>query len=431
MVGFTCYVQGKVDPSEFFYGLRLCFDEPPHLSQLRRAVEEAVVGDNALPDGADYAVSDFEILDLRLNEWVMLETRAQLYSGCHLAAVRDAISSTCAGAVETVAQPLEKRVLGFALDARRVFEALDVESEGELRLKGLLTALRHDPNYAVDLFALMDQRNVGVVTLQDYMQWFNAAPSGQFRELHDRLRHGGMTTEQQWAPNGGAASNATTTGNEDGIPVLDGAPLSRNTSAYTLVPLSEVRSKYTVPRTAQPPTSGTPPAPGRETPTQEAARGSRASKREGDSTKAPTNAVPSPADSPAPPPLASVVSGVAAVPPAASGTGTNPNQPQFKDPGNLDAARRVIDLLQKSVEQSKRRTQGDLPESIVSRLKSMRKVAHMTAAAEGQRSNPAAPASATTAAAAASFASQSTTPENANLASSVGAERKREKKTHS
>jgi len=58
-------------------------------------------------------------------------------------------------------------------------------------MRSLLRALRHDVNYAIDLFSLLDQRATGSVTYQDFMAVFNERDSAFWHELALRLEHGG------------------------------------------------------------------------------------------------------------------------------------------------------------------------------------------------------------------------------------------------
>jgi hypothetical protein len=191
MVGFMCYVMGRLDPSEFFCGLQLTFGTPPHLAQLKQAIEERVVTDGVVPDGGEYGVGDVEILDLRLDAWVPLTSRGQLYSGCFLAAVRDAATSSASGVVDRVAKKPEAVVMGFALEARRLFDALDAESAGALSMRPILKALRHDVNYAIDLFSTLDRRGTGTISFQDFMAAFNERQPAFWHELALRIEHGG------------------------------------------------------------------------------------------------------------------------------------------------------------------------------------------------------------------------------------------------
>jgi hypothetical protein len=191
MVGFMCFVMGRLDPSEFFCGLQLTFGSHPHLVQLKQSVEERVAADGVVPDGGEYAVGDLEILDLRLNQWVPLDARSQLYSGCFVNAIRDSAAASAAGAVERAAPRPGTQVMGFALEARRLFDGLDIDGAGALSMRSLLRTLRHDVNYAIDLFSALDQRATGTVTFQDFMTTFNERDAAFWHELALRLEHGG------------------------------------------------------------------------------------------------------------------------------------------------------------------------------------------------------------------------------------------------
>src|SRR3989338_1062513 len=191
-MGFLCYVCGKTDPSEFFYGMRLTFDGPPHLVQLKQAIEARAVQDNALPDGSKYIITDLEILDLRLNMWTPLDSRAQLYSGCHICAIRDSASATSSGPIDVARKLPQQRALGFALDVETTFRALDVENRGLVSLSNVLHVFRHDLNYAVDFFQLIDVRNCGQVTMQDVMSATAKRNSDFWKELQLRISRGGL-----------------------------------------------------------------------------------------------------------------------------------------------------------------------------------------------------------------------------------------------
>lgn len=191
MVGFMCYICGRLDPTEFFFGMQLTFPNPPHLLELKKAIEARAVQDGNVADGADFAVRDVEVLDLRLNMWVPLESRSQLYSGCMLTAIRDAASATSAGAVDMASKRPEVKVMAFALEGQRLFEALDANNAGVLTLKPLLKVLRHDVNYAIDFFSMIDMHATGSVNYQDFMTAYHKYHQGVWRELRMRLEHGG------------------------------------------------------------------------------------------------------------------------------------------------------------------------------------------------------------------------------------------------
>jgi hypothetical protein len=205
MVGFMCHVSGKLDPSEFFYGLQLNFDGPPHMVQLRTAIEARVMADNVLPDGGEYYCAGVEILDMRVNLWVPLDHRHQLYSGCHITALRDVMNATAAGQIEQGHRRAEEKVAALGVNAQQLFDALDYDNAGVVSLKALLRVLRHDVNYAIDLFSAIDERSTGRVTFQDFTAAYHRHPRGMWTELHSRLQHGGKLP-------GGEAS------------LLDGAP---------------------------------------------------------------------------------------------------------------------------------------------------------------------------------------------------------------
>ena len=193
MVGFTCTVCGRVDPSEFYCGLTLTFDGPPPLSTLKAAIEERVMADAVLPDGATYIVCDVEILDFRLGQWVPVDSRTQLYSGCQLAAIRDTTTGTAFGVVDVGNKRPDQKttMLAFAADGQKLFAALDGRNAGVLTLKAMLKVLRHDVNYAIDLFTALDERAVGTVNFQDFMAAYHKHVPAFWRELHLRIQHGG------------------------------------------------------------------------------------------------------------------------------------------------------------------------------------------------------------------------------------------------
>ena len=191
-----CYVQGRTDPTQFFYNLTLSFDEHPDLAALKGAIEQRLNEDNIAGEGSDFIVSDIEILDFRLNQWVNVERRSQLYSGCSLCAIRDISTGSSSGAVDRSNTIEIRRVLGFALDAQRLFDALDSEGTGFIRLKNMLRVLRHDVEYAVDAFSTLDAFNDGEVSFQSLLSLFNQ-PEHQtfFQELKNRIAQGGQRVE--------------------------------------------------------------------------------------------------------------------------------------------------------------------------------------------------------------------------------------------
>lgn len=196
MVGFLCTVSGKLDPNEFFFGLMLRFDNAPPLAVLKVAIETKVMEDGIAGDGAQFIVSDLEILDFRLNMWVNLESRTQLYSGCHITAIRDTVTASCAGPLEVLNKSIAQKVLGFAADAQKLFELLDVDNEGVVRMRGMIKVLRHDVNYAVDCFTKLDRRATGEISFQDFMSCYNdQSTEAFFDELRARAMHGGWDSE--------------------------------------------------------------------------------------------------------------------------------------------------------------------------------------------------------------------------------------------
>jgi hypothetical protein len=224
-----CYVSGRIDPTHFFYNMMVVFDEVPDLYSLRRAIEQRSHEDGLCPDGTEYTISDIEVLDFRINAWVNLESRGQLYSGCFLTAIRDVASSTSAGAVDTTSRTSMQRVLGFAVNAQRMFEALDIDGEGLLKLKGFLRVLRHDIEYAVDAMGFLDEDAAGVVTFQQFLQkYHDTANSPFFRTLKNRIENAGRDiTDPHADPNAdvgpnGSMSTAISTNQQ----VLDGAATS-------------------------------------------------------------------------------------------------------------------------------------------------------------------------------------------------------------
>lgn len=189
---FLCYVNGRADPTQFFYNMVVLFDTTPDLYSLRRAIEQQANEDGVCCDGSEFIVSDIEILDFRINQWINLEARSQLYSGCFLTAIRDTATSTCAGAVDTTSRSHLQRVLGFAVHSQRLFEALDVDGDGVLRMKGLIRVLRHDLDYAVEVFSTLDPEAEGVVTYQQFVTMFHVPTNRDFfAELKERIEHGG------------------------------------------------------------------------------------------------------------------------------------------------------------------------------------------------------------------------------------------------
>lgn len=192
-MSFVCYVSGRIDPTNFFYNMICIFDAAPDLYALRRAIEQQANEDQVCPDGSEFWVSDIEILDFRTQQWVNLEGKAQLYSGCLLTAIRDPLNSTSAGPVDAVSSKnILQRVLGFALQSQKLFEALDVDSEGALRLKGFLRVFRHDLAFAVEAFTVLDPHAEGCITYQQFVTIFHQPDRKRFfDELKERMEHGG------------------------------------------------------------------------------------------------------------------------------------------------------------------------------------------------------------------------------------------------
>ena len=187
-----CYINGRIDPTQFFYNLMVVFDSQPDLHSLKRSIEQHVAEDGVCTDGGDFIVSEIEILDFRTNMWVNLESRAQLYSGCHLTAIRSLMGASCSGTIDRSRKTSLQRVLGFALDAQRIFEVLDIDDEGKIRLKGLLRVLRQDVDYAVDVFSFLDKSSEGQVSFQVFLQSFNDFSNRPFfDELQRRIAVGG------------------------------------------------------------------------------------------------------------------------------------------------------------------------------------------------------------------------------------------------
>lgn len=335
MPGFLCYVCGKIDPAEFFYNLQLTFDGPPHLTQLKKAIEERVMKDGVLPDGSIYAVCDVEVLDFRMNMWVTVESRHQLYSGCHLTAIRDTLSGTTAGLIDAASRSnvTTAQRLGFAMDAKEIFEALDTAGAGVLNLKSVLRVLRHDVNYAVDIFSAMDKRATGAITFQDFMTVYHERSKTVWRELQERIAHGGRArhevrpndeTSDRGLDEGAAASGWRGSADEE-------AP-----SVFGALKLAEVRSS----RGQQP---------------------------------APTSQMAMPSIAIAPP--------------------EDGKSPEQKDPTQVEAARKVVDLLQNSVRRRREAKQKEqrLSQAVVSRLKEVsRPVTKPTPSAQGSQ-GPASP----------------------------------------
>lgn len=220
-----CYVSGRIDPTHFFYNMVVVFDEVPDLYSLRRAIEQRSHEDGLCPDGTEYTIADIEVLDFRINAWVNLESRGQLYSGCFLTAIRDVASSTSAGAVDTTSRTSMQRVLGFAVNAQRMFEALDIDGEGLLKLKGFLRVLRHDIEYAVDAMGFLDEDAAGVVTFQQFLlKYHDTANTPFFRTLKNRIENAGREiTDPHADPNattvGPNGSMSTAISNETGAAI--------------------------------------------------------------------------------------------------------------------------------------------------------------------------------------------------------------------
>lgn len=191
-----CYVSGRTDPTQFFYNVMVVFDAPPDLHTLKRSIEQHINDDALCSDGAEFIVSDIEILDFRVNSWVNLESRAQLYSGCHLTVIRSLIGATCSGAVDRSNKTSMQKVLGFAIEAQRMFEVLDVDDENKIRLKGLLKVLRHNVDYAVDVFSFLDRNSEGFVSFQNFLISFNDFNNRNFfGELQKRISSGGRKVD--------------------------------------------------------------------------------------------------------------------------------------------------------------------------------------------------------------------------------------------
>ena len=306
MVNFLCYVCCLFEPNEFFAGLTLSFSNTPHLAQLKRDIEERVLTDGVLPDGSEFAVADIEILDLRYNMWVPLESRAQMYSGCHLTAIRDTLTGTCAGRVDAAHRRPDQHMRAFAMEAQQMYESLDVDNSGQLTLKTMLRALRHDVNYAVELFSELDQRAAGHITFVDFMTWVNNMDQATLRELQRRIIHGGR-------PAANDADAATTMG--EGGSYYSG--LSVPIDHMSMLP-SASSSRYLHHVGGQPMPDATSPSSVR------AAEGSPDDRR---------NAPFSPAE---------------------GSRGAHAGAAQQQPPPSDDVARRVITLLQSSMKQKRR-----------------------------------------------------------------------------
>ena len=107
-IGFICYVSGRTDPTHFFYNMVVSFDSPPALAVLKETVEDRVLQDDCIPDGSQYFIGDFEVLDFRVGMWVTLESKNQLYSGCQLNALRSVGSSSAAEVPANLRKPNPK-----------------------------------------------------------------------------------------------------------------------------------------------------------------------------------------------------------------------------------------------------------------------------------------------------------------------------------
>ena len=219
MTGFVCHVSGRTDPTQFFYNMALVFDGPPDLYSLKRVIEERILLDGLTCDGSFFVVSDIEILDFRVNQWVNLESRAQLYSGCFLTAIRDTVTTSCAGAVDSssssTAQLTIPQVLGFAAGSKRLFEMLDIDSQGSLKLKGLLRVLRKDVHYAVDAFSFLDPDAEGSVTFQQFVSLYLKRENHTFfMELQSRCEHAGLHIQDPFGDDPDDYSSPTSQGKD-------------------------------------------------------------------------------------------------------------------------------------------------------------------------------------------------------------------------
>ena len=187
-IGFICYVSGRTDPTHFFYNLVVSFDAPPPLAKLKEAVEERVLQDDCVPDGSEYYVGDFEVLDFRIGMWVTLESKSQLYSGCQLNALRTVGSSSAAGVVDRAYRPNGERVLRFAVEAQTLFEALDTEDKGELRLPSFLKVFRANVDFAIEAFTQLDRKLEGCIRYRDFLLMTKEREMDDFfRELRLRI----------------------------------------------------------------------------------------------------------------------------------------------------------------------------------------------------------------------------------------------------
>jgi len=226
MVGFVCYVSGRIDPTQFFYNLPIAFDAAPDLASLKKAVEDRVADDGACVDGAEFIVSDFEILDFRMNTWVNLETRAQMYSGCHITAIRDFVTGSSSGAVDKTSKTTVQKVIGFASRAEKVFDVLDTENEGVIRLRNLINVFRHDVDYAVDVYNTLDPLSTGGVTFPMLLVLFNDSSNRPFfDEMQQRIVRGGKAV------------------GETNSPTHDSPPDSARSSARPLIRRADVPSE--------------------------------------------------------------------------------------------------------------------------------------------------------------------------------------------
>lgn len=196
--GFVCYVSGRVDPTQFFYNMAITSSSVPSLSQLKASIEERVLIDNCVPDGSEFRVSDIEILDFRVGMYVTLESRRQLYSGCLLNVIRSLTTSSAAGMADRAYKPPRERMLRFAFEAQSLFEALDTEDEGLLRLPGFLRVFRADVDFAVEAFSVLDQKVNGFITYRDFLALTKVEKLEPFfREMQRRIETGGQPIEKR------------------------------------------------------------------------------------------------------------------------------------------------------------------------------------------------------------------------------------------